>query len=145
MRTRDEQGLKHVSLNGESRERVCVRRAGRGSTYTRAPGYGGEGPSGRPARVGLRGKICAMCSGTVTTGDRALLLPCPGDGHVLHSCCALNYIKRPPVGAPFHCSAEACGARNNHNIIHIDAARPDLKVLDRVYFLGAHPLSNDSA
>ena len=73
-----------------------------------------------------------MCWGIVTTGDRALLFPCPGDGHVLHSWCTLNDIKWPPVGTLLRCPAEAYGARHSHSIIHIDAARSDLDVLDRV-------------
>ena len=49
-------------------ERRRVMGAGQGRGENGAPGSGGDGPSGRPTRVVVRGKTCAASSRPVLLG-----------------------------------------------------------------------------
>ena len=88
---------------------------------TGAPRSNGDGSSGHPAEVTLREETCSSCSGAVVA--RALRLPCPGGGYVLHTRCSLDCVEWASVGNPLRCPVEAC--EYSRNIVLIDVARAD--------------------
>ena len=76
--------------------------------------------------------------------DRASRLPYPGGGHVLHTQCALDRVKRTLVGNPLRLPAKAGSARHSGDLDLIDVTSCDPDVWGRVLDLVDSPASDAS-